>query len=79
MPMSNSGCRNTAEITMPIDDILEASLVPMRLRGVSHPPETWADPDPSWAEANPDKLLAFLFVSPRPCAALDQLLTPGCQ
>jgi len=34
-----------------------------------------ADPDPQWAERHPDRLLAFLYVSPRPCAALDALLS----
>ncbi len=32
------------------------------------------DPDPDWAERNPDRALAFLYVSPRPCEALDRLL-----
>jgi hypothetical protein len=32
------------------------------------------DPAPELAEADPDRLLAFLYVSPRPCAALDALL-----
>jgi hypothetical protein len=32
------------------------------------------DPDPAWAAQNPDLALAFLFLSPRPCDALDQLL-----
>ena len=36
---------------------------------------TPADPDLAWAEANPDRLLAFLYVSPRPCAALDALIS----
>jgi len=35
---------------------------------------TAADPDPMWAERHPDRLLAFLYVSPRPCAALDALI-----
>ena len=29
---------------------------------------------PAWAEASEDDLLKFLFVSPRPCAALDRML-----
>jgi hypothetical protein len=29
------------------------------------------DPDPAWAAAHPDKCLAFLFVSPRDCSAVD--------
>jgi len=33
-----------------------------------------ADPDPRWAAQNPDKALAFLFVSPRDCAAVSELL-----
>ena len=32
------------------------------------------DPCPSMAHKDPAGLLAFLFVSPRPCAALDALL-----
>ena len=32
------------------------------------------DPDPALAIDNPERLLAFLFVSPRPCAAIDRLL-----
>ena len=35
---------------------------------------TAADPAPAMAQADPAGLLAFLFVSPRPCAALDALL-----
>lgn len=33
-----------------------------------------ADPDPSLASADPTRLLAFLFIAPRPCAALDALI-----
>jgi hypothetical protein len=33
-----------------------------------------ADPAPEMAHDDPDRLLAFLYVSPRPCAALDALL-----
>jgi hypothetical protein len=32
------------------------------------------DPDPSLAETDPDRLLAYLFVAPRACAAVDALL-----
>lgn len=32
------------------------------------------DPDPALAGAAPDRLLAFLFLSPRPCAAFDRLI-----
>jgi hypothetical protein len=32
------------------------------------------DPDPAWAKRNPDRALALLYVSPRPCEALDRLL-----
>ena len=32
------------------------------------------DPAPELAEVDPDRLLAYLYVSPRPCAALDALL-----
>ena len=33
-----------------------------------------ADPAPGWATHHPDRALAFLFVSPRDCAALDELM-----
>jgi hypothetical protein len=33
-----------------------------------------ADPDPALAGADPARLLAFLYVSPRPCLALDALI-----
>ena len=33
-----------------------------------------ADPDPTWAAREPARLLAFLYVSPRPCEALDALI-----
>lgn len=32
------------------------------------------DLDPDWAERNPDRALAWLFVTPRPCEALERLL-----
>ena len=32
------------------------------------------DPDPAWASADPCRLLAWLFISPRPCPALDALI-----
>lgn len=31
-------------------------------------------PDADWARSNPDRMLAFLFVAPRDCVAVDQLL-----
>jgi hypothetical protein len=33
-----------------------------------------ADPEPGWATRNPDKAMVFLFVSPRDCEAVDELL-----
>ncbi len=33
-----------------------------------------ADPEAGWATRNPDRALAFLFVSPRDCSALDELM-----
>ena len=35
------------------------------------------DPDPALAFEDPDRLLAFLYVSPRPCLALDRILGYG--
>lgn len=36
--------------------------------------EDVADPEPGWATRNPAKAAAFLLVSPRDCAALDELM-----
>jgi hypothetical protein len=35
---------------------------------------TPADPEAGWASRNPDRAFAFLFVSPRDCGALDELM-----
>ena len=35
---------------------------------------TPADPQAGWASRNPDRALLFLFVSPRECGALEELL-----
>ena len=33
-----------------------------------------ADPEAGWAMRNPDRALLFLFVSPRDCVAVDELM-----
>lgn len=33
-----------------------------------------ADPENGWAKRNPDRAMLFLFVSPRDCAAVDELI-----
>jgi hypothetical protein len=33
-----------------------------------------ADPEAGWAARNPAKALAFLYVSPRDCGAVDELM-----
>lgn len=35
---------------------------------------TPADPEAGWAVRNPDRALVFLFVSPRDCGALEELM-----
>jgi hypothetical protein len=35
---------------------------------------TPADPEAGWANRNPDRALLFLFVSPRDCGALEELM-----
>jgi hypothetical protein len=47
---------------------LPAQMIADRLMGAL------ADPDPKWARADPARLLAYLFISPRPCPALDALI-----
>lgn len=33
------------------------------------------DPCPAWSAENPDRALAFLFVAPRACAAVDVIVS----
>jgi hypothetical protein len=33
-----------------------------------------ADPEAGWAQRNPDRAMLFLFVSPRDCGALEELM-----
>lgn len=35
---------------------------------------TPADPEAGWAARNPDRAMLFLFVSPRDCGAVDELM-----
>ncbi len=35
---------------------------------------TPSDPEAGWASRNPDRAMLFLFVSPRDCGALDELM-----
>jgi metal-dependent amidase/aminoacylase/carboxypeptidase family protein len=35
---------------------------------------TPTDPEAGWASRNPDRAMLFLFVSPRACGALDELM-----
>ena len=35
---------------------------------------TPADPEAGWASRHPDRALLFLFVSPRDCGALEELM-----
>jgi hypothetical protein len=35
---------------------------------------TPADPQAGWASRNPDRAMLFLFVSPRECGALEELM-----
>lgn len=35
------------------------------------------DPEPGWVTRYPNWALAFFFLSPRPCAALDELMSLG--
>ena len=35
---------------------------------------TPADPEAGWASRNPDRAMLFLYVSPRDCGALEELM-----
>ena len=45
-----------------------------RFSAVSADFRTPADPEAGWAARNPDRALLFLFVSPRDCGALEELM-----
>ncbi len=57
---------------------VETSADPVRAaakpRGLFPAHSEVADPEVGWATRHPDRALAFLFVSPRDCAALDELM-----
>jgi len=36
--------------------------------------DTPVDPEAGWASRNPDRALLFLFVTPRDCGALEELM-----
>jgi hypothetical protein len=36
--------------------------------------DTPADPEAGWASRNPDRAMLFLFVSPRDCGAVEELM-----
>ncbi len=50
-----------------------ADLNPVAVKPV-FPANDPADPETGWAMRNPDRALLFLFVSPRDCAAVDELM-----
>ena len=62
---------------MPFDVAAEPTPVAL---SISLPVQAPAAPKPAsaldaaWAAANPDRALAFLFLDPQPCEALDALL-----
>jgi hypothetical protein len=35
---------------------------------------TPSDPEPGWAARNPDRALLFLFVAPRDCSVVEELM-----
>ena len=57
---------------MPFD--AELPIRPTHSVGHHCPIAAAPDPAPELADIDPGRLLAYLYVSPRPCAALDALL-----
>jgi hypothetical protein len=51
-----------------------ATEVDLILRSPDADFRTPADPEAGWAARNPDRALLFLFVSPRDCGALEELM-----
>ena len=50
-----------------------ADFAPARV-AVLFPANDPADPEAGWAARNPERAMLFLFVSPRDCAAVDELM-----
>ena len=50
------------------------TLVETRISNTAADFRTPADPEAGWAARNPDRALLFLFVSPRACGALEELI-----
>ena len=62
----------TGRGTMTRSGVMEGAHAPAAndtLPGADRP-----DPEPGWATRNPDRAMLFLFVTPRDCAAVDELL-----
>jgi hypothetical protein len=51
-----------------IDAFLTAAIKP------ALPANDPADPETGWATRNPERAMLFLFVSPRDCRAVDELM-----
>lgn len=54
-----------------VETFRESAPAPIALAFAANDP---ADPETGWATRNPERALAFLFVSPRDCAAIDELM-----
>jgi hypothetical protein len=57
----------------PADTTTFSAFTPAAVRP-AFPANDPADPEMGWATRNPDRALLFLFVSPRDCGAVDELI-----
>lgn len=52
------------------DEFFAAPTLALRTLPANDP----ADPEAGWAARNPERAMIFLFVTPRDCAAVDELM-----
>jgi hypothetical protein len=62
---------SAAAVTADLHDF--SAFEPAALRP-AFPANDPADPETGWATRNPQRAMLFLFVSPRDCAAVDELI-----
>ena len=60
-----------AALALDVDTFADFSPAPVAAPFAANDP---ADPEAGWAIRNPERAMLFLFVSPRDCSAVDELM-----
>jgi hypothetical protein len=62
----------SAAFAADIETFADFTMPPRMIRAL--PANDPADPEAGWASRNPNRAMLFLYVSPRDCGAVDELL-----